>query len=96
MRRERRSEVREEVALTVTIAGGAIGLTRDVSPSGLYFECQDNLGPMTEIGFTLDLEGCPRPMRLVGEGRVVRVERNGDGSGVGVRMLSSRLVCGPQ
>lgn len=92
MSQERRIDAREQLALSITTADGTTGLTRDVSASGLYFECGGEMNLASEISFTLDLEGFERPLQLVGRGRVVRVEHHGESVGVGVKVTTSRFV----
>ena len=89
---EKRIEAREPVKLPITLADGSTGTTRDVSVSGIFFECNSNLAVGSDISFTLQLDGSDRGLRLIVDGRIVRVERKGERTGVGVQMLSSKFI----
>jgi len=89
---EKRAEAREPVKLPISLADGSTGTTRDFSASGLFFECYSELGLGSEISFTLELDGMNRPLQLVAQGRIVRVEQKSERTGVGVRMLASKFI----
>jgi len=88
---DRRSEARERVTLPVSLPGGEAALTRDVSASGLSFEFGGRLEAGSTIALSVALSDVNPPLRLQAQGLVVRVERRGRRSGVGVRILSSML-----
>jgi hypothetical protein len=91
MRREKRNAPREAAQLTVSLADGSRGTTRDVSATGLFFEIDDELEEGSMIDFSVDLAANGRAMRLTGQGEIVRIERHGKRSGIAVRIFDSRL-----
>ena len=89
-RRENRREERVERALPVDL-GGAQGVTRNVSASGVYFETDANYAVGGEIGFVVDLETTGVKMVLKCRGEIVRVTQ-GDGKiGVAVKIVESTM-----
>lgn len=54
------------------------GVSRNVSIGGLLLKTADLLPPQTEVSLTIEVKGprFRRPVRLLGEGQVVRVERS--------------------
>lgn len=91
MAKEHRTESREQVSLPLKLAGGGTGLTSDISASGLFFETDSNqhLGGLIDFEIELDTPG--GPMKLKVQGQIVRLLAEGGRTGVGVKMLSSRL-----
>lgn len=91
MRKEHRSEPREQVELPVRLAEGGTGTTRDVSATGLFFEidCEQPLGSAIELTVELNVDG--RAMLMKCHGQVVRVEKLDGRTGVAVKMQRSRL-----
>jgi len=61
-------------------------ITRNVSIGGLLRSTSDYIPPHTQLSFTMEVRrsGSSRPLRLVGEGDVVRVEPLGPGLGFAV------------
>jgi len=58
-------------------------ISRNVSIGGLLLKAADSLPPKTEVSFTIEVMG-PRlrhPIRLMGEGQVVRMEQLEAGAG---------------
>lgn len=92
MNDEKRTEMRERVALPVLLAGGATGWTRDVSASGLYFETEAASHAGGEIELAVEVEAPGRTLRLHCRGEVVRLESHGGRTGVAVKMLDARLA----
>ena len=91
MKNSRRSESREQVSLTLQLLGGSKGLVSDVSASGLYFEIDSVQQVGSLIDFEIELDTPGGPMKLKAQGQIVRIESQGSRSGVGVKLLSSRL-----
>lgn len=74
---EKRRLPRHNLRLPIAI-GETRSFTRDVSASGVCFECQPVLGPGSEIEFALTLrEAGERPVCVECRGQVVRVETRG-------------------
>jgi hypothetical protein len=92
MQNEHRTEPREQIQLPVGLAGGRQTLTRDISASGLFFEMDSvqQVGGLIDLEIELDTPG--GPMKLKAQGQIMRIEQQGGKTGVGVKLLSSRLV----
>ena len=88
---DRRSEAREPIQLPVFLEGGGLGLTGDISPSGLFVEFDGTPEKDSAIAVTNTLTDEDWPVRLKAQGQIVWVEPRGDRSGVGVRILTSTL-----
>ena len=91
MENKKRTEAREQVSLPLKLDGGLSAVTRDISASGLFFEIdrEQRVGNLIDIEIDLDTPG--GPMKLKAQGRIVRIESHGSRTGVGVKLLSSRL-----
>jgi hypothetical protein len=92
MLNERRTEPRETVELAVRLQDGGQGVTRDVSSSGLHLETDHrlNLGDVFELEIDLDTDWGQLAFQARGE--VVRLQAGTPPSGVGVRIVDSRLM----
>ena len=91
MKSEHRTEPREPVSLPLRLGRGLSAVTRDISASGLFFETdsEQRVGNLIDVEIDLDTPG--GPMKLKAQGRIVRIESHGSQTGVGVKLLSSRL-----
>lgn len=69
----------------------ALGTTRDVSASGVYFEIDSDMVVGSDISFEIALDAPGGPMTLRCSGRVVRIEQKDGRTGIAVRMTDSRL-----
>jgi hypothetical protein len=89
---ERRLEPRFRVGLQVEL-NGAMGTTRDIGGSGVYFESSRGLRRGVRIRFSLVFahEGTRGPLRVQCGGRVVRVEQLAERVGIAARILSCRI-----
>ena len=87
-----RTEPREQVTLSLQLIGGGSGVTRDISASGLYFETDYEQQVGSVIDFEIELDTPGGPMKFKAQGQIVRIEPQGDRTGVGVKLLASRLV----
>lgn len=87
--RPRRTE-RIDVALPVHLASG-IGLTRNVSAEGVYFEMDSAAEIGSEITLEVDMKTPFGKMVLKCSGLVVRTEAKGNRSGIAVHIVESRL-----
>jgi hypothetical protein len=95
MLQAQRSEDRVCMAVPVHLQGGATGITRDLSASGIYFET--DLEPIREspLAFTIEFQrGESGGMSLRCRAQVLRVERLGNRVGVAARILESKLEPG--
>lgn len=68
-----------------------IGLTRDVSASGIFFEIDDFNEIGTEISFELELDTPSGKMTLQAVGNIVRTESRGQKTGVAVKIVDSKF-----
>ena len=87
----RRSE-RVNAEVTVRLEDRASGVTRDISPNGVYFVIGETLEAGQNIRFTLEFEdpgGGPLHLNCVG--KVVRVEEAGGKRGVAVSIIEQKL-----
>jgi hypothetical protein len=86
---ERRQAERSQVALPVQLEDG-VGVTRDVSAAGVFFETERVLAVGTAIRLSLLLEHADPegPLRLHCQGHVVRVEPGPGKVGVAVAITS--------
>ena len=83
-----RREERVQSALNVNLEHG-IGVTRDVSASGVYFETDLPFAPGAPISFSFNFEDAPGgPLVLKCEALIVRVENRGGKTGVGATITS--------
>ena len=89
---ERRKHQRFQIALRVELSEG-MGTTRDLSVCGMFFETDRSFVVGEIIEFTLVLEYLDpcQPVRLQGQGRVVRVERHNHLVGVAVAIMAYRI-----
>jgi hypothetical protein len=72
-----------------------VGLTRDVSVGGIYFELDSSAAIGSSISFDIELETSLGKMTLKCNGQVVRTEQQGNRTGIAVRMMDSKFeaVC---
>ncbi len=92
----RRREQRFNSALDVFFDGGS-GVSRNVSPSGIYFETEAPLAPGALVSFMIDYatpDGTPLRMRC--DAHIVRVEGLPRGKiGVGAEIYGFALIRPP-
>lgn len=92
MQSEHRTEPREPIRLPVALAGGKQTVTRDISATGLFFE----MDSVPQVGGLIDLEielDTPSgPVKLKAQGQIMRIEQHAGKTGVGVKLLNSRLA----
>ena len=69
-------------------------VTKNVSIGGLLIETASSIPQHCPVDFTMTLHGGPllRPIRVVGEGEVVRVEPHGPGAGFAVAIKCNREI----
>lgn len=89
----RRREQRFSSSVDVMFEGGA-GISRNVSPSGIYFETESPLAPRALLTFSVDYttpDG--EPVRMKCEASIVRIEGLPGGRiGVGAEILGCAIV----
>jgi len=91
MKNEHRTEAREPLRLSLQLDDGVSAVTRDISASGLFFETdsQQRVGGL--IDFEIDLVSPAGPIKFKAQGQIVRIESKAGKTGVGVKLLTSRL-----
>lgn len=69
-------------------------VTKNVSVGGLLIETASPIPQHCSVDFTMTLHGGPlvHPIRVVGEGEVVRVEPHGPGAGFAVAIKCKREI----
>lgn len=68
-----------------------VGVTRDVSVDGIYFELDKHLQVGSEINFEVEIHSPLGNTTLKCDGQVVRTELKDGRTGIAVRMLAPRL-----
>jgi hypothetical protein len=84
---EQRNAVRFDTAMAVGLDGAA-GHTQNISAHGVYFETdvEQRVGALVNLTLEFTLYG--RRHQLLCEGKVVRVDQNGDRIGVAARLVA--------
>ena len=79
----KRGAVRTKVEVPVVLEDG-MGITRDISVTGIYLKTPQTYAPGDRVKFTIELEYAvpDGPMHFSCIGRVVRVEKIGEEYGV--------------
>ena len=88
---EHRREQRVRAALRVGLDNNAVGVTRDVSASGIFFETDASFDPGGPISFHIEIDTPGGAMVLSCRGEIVRVEQRDAKLGVAVRIVESVL-----
>jgi len=77
--------------LPIKVDNGAAGTTRNLSPTGLYFVLEPGVEVSQNITFTLDFETPTGKLQLNGTAEVIRVEDAHGKTGIGARIIESKL-----
>lgn len=94
MTQPNRSEDRVSMVVPVSLPGGAAGITRDISATGIYFETDASTAVDRPLDFTVEFSNDAGGMTLRCKGEVIRVEHLGTRIGVAARILESKLEPG--
>ncbi len=86
----RRADERITARMPVRV-GEDLGLTRDVSASGIFFEIDRHLALGSEVRFEIEMRTTLGLMKMCCTGQVVREEHNGERTGIAVRINDSQL-----
>lgn len=86
----RRGDERVRASLAVDL-GGATGVTRDVSASGIFFETDASFAIGSPINLAVDLDTPGGQMRFKCLGNIVRLEHHDGKVGVAVKIIESNL-----
>jgi hypothetical protein len=91
MGRDSRKNERVNAVIPVRLEDGHDGITRDLSPAGVYFVTAEKLRDGEPIRFTLEFDNAMGKLYLDCSGQVVRVEDREGKVGVAVKITESRL-----
>jgi hypothetical protein len=84
-----RKEERFDTELAVKLEGGGAGVARNVSASGIFLVTDVALEAGQPVRFSLEFLGLPSgPIEVNCSARIVRVEEQGAGRGVGASISS--------
>jgi hypothetical protein len=86
---ENRREPRVALALPLKVGDALEAVTRDISPSGLYFELHGAQLLEGTLNFEMVLEDAN--MKFTAQGTIVRVEHREGFTGVAVKLVAGRL-----
>ncbi len=86
---EQRTEPRERLALPLKLGDGLRAMTRDISPTGLFFEVEGERLMRGLVDFEMHL--IEAGMKFTSVGEIVRIEYGGGKTGVAVRLMAPRL-----
>lgn len=89
-RKDKRREQRVAAALQVDL-GGAAGIARDVSASGMFFETDASYAIGSPISLALDLDTPWGKVMFKCHGKIVRLEPHNQKVGVAVQFTESTL-----
>ena len=87
----RRAQQRVSAVLPVKVEGKAAGVTRDISPSGIFFETDMDMTDGSSILFTLEFDYPSGKLLLECSGEIVRIEKAGGKVGIAAKIVESRL-----
>lgn len=87
---DKRREKRVAAALPVDL-GGAAGVARDVSASGMFFETDASYAIGSPISLALDLDTPWGKVMFKCQGKIVRLESRGQKVGVAVQFTGATL-----
>jgi hypothetical protein len=87
----RRGEPRVSATVPVIVEGHPAGLTRNVSPTGIFFETDAHMENGHEIRFSLEFDGPSGKLVMDCSGEIVRIERLGMKLGVAAKIVESKL-----
>ena len=87
----RRAQQRVSAVLPVKVEGRSAGVTRDISPSGIFFETDQEMADGSTIHFTLEFDNPSGKLLLECSGEIVRIEKAGGKIGIAAKIVESRL-----
>ena len=85
---DRAERVPAQIPVTVN---GSLGVTKDISATGVSFEFDEHHAVGSKITFQIDFETPGGALKLNCDGEVVRVENFGQKIGIGVKILNQNL-----
>jgi len=91
MSEQKRRHERVASAIAFSLEDGTTAITRDISPSGVYFESDGGLAVGTVLRFDLGFDSASGGLMLRCVARVVRVNQENGKNGVAAEIIESRL-----
>ena len=91
MSEQRRRHHRVPSAIPFTLDDGSGAVTRDLSPTGLYFETDGVLSVGSEIRFSLEFENPSGDLLFQCVARIVRIRPENGKLGVGAQIIESQI-----
>jgi hypothetical protein len=90
MSEEKRELPRESIGLRVRLGDGRVGVTRDISASGMFLEFE---GPPPVSGTIMfEMEVPASRLKFVAQGWIVRIEQKEGRTGVAVKLIDPMLA----
>ena len=91
MSAQKRRHQRVPSAIPFTLEDGSGAITRDLSPSGIYFETESEIAVGSELRFSLQFDNPSGDLMFHCVAEVVRLRDESGKLGVGAVILESRL-----
>lgn len=88
--KQKRAEERIAIELPIRLPD-AVGTTRNISASGVFFEIDSQITVGSEISFEVEMHIELDSVVMKGCGRIVRTERNGSRTGVAVKITHAQM-----
>ena len=86
-----RKHERVPTEVAVRLENGSEGITRDLSPTGVFFLAETALAEGDEIRFSIEFDNPAGPLRMECVGNIVRIEAAAGRRGFAVKITESRL-----
>jgi hypothetical protein len=86
---EHRSEPRLPIDLPLKLDGGAQGIARNISPTGIYIELRGSAPGATTVRVEMEVPG--EGMTFRGHGKIVRMDHREDVTGIAVHLDDAKL-----
>ncbi len=86
--RHKRSAERLTSELPIEI-NGALGTTKNISATGIYFETTTPQKPGSKVNFAVEVVINGKTIKMVCSGSVIRIDRNNGKVGIAVRLVHS-------
>ena len=91
MSEQKRRHERVSSSIAFTLEDGTTATTRDISPSGVFFESESDLTVGTVLRFDLGFDSPSGGLLVRCVARVVRVNQANGKMGIGAEIIESRL-----
>lgn len=91
MSEQKRRQQRVPSAIPFTLDDGSGAITRDLSPSGVYFETEGEIAVGSLLHFSLEFDNPSGDLLFQCVARVVRVQPEDGKLGVGAQFVESHL-----